>query len=553
MDFLNKSIAQVSVLLRSMTPGARVTAVLLLGVVVVSIAYLFREGTAGPDAYLFGGEPLPQSQLDAVEAAIAKAKLTGARREGNRIRVPAGQQAAYLAAVADAGALPPNFNKILENALDKGGPWESAAAVRERLKIAKQQTLSEIVRAMDWVEDAVVLYDEQDTRSGRSLGMMKHTTASVSVKPIQGESLDPARVKNLQKLVAAAISMKPSDVNITNLADGSALVSGSGVSFDIFDDEYLKTKVAFEMQKKESILSALRYIPGVLVEVNAELDRTVEEVTRDVKPDKTSTTANREVEMKQKSTQSTARGGGQPGPVVQGPNRQLAGEPQQQNTSTTENSTDERTFSVGVTENRIFKKGYTPKEVWATVTIPSSYIESVWKRRNPTATEPPKPEDLQRVQSEVVGNVQDIVNPLLLLGANKGQDTYKWVKVVVLDSLPAPATEPPPITTTALAWTGRHWSTLAMLGVAVFSLLILRNVVKAVPTDAGSGAVIPGPTLSLHVEESMTKNDGDETMQERPRLRLKKGQSLKDDLVEIVREDPDAAASILRSWIAKAG
>ena len=90
-------------------------------------------------------------------------------REGNRIRVPAGQQAAYLAAVADAGALPPNFNTILENALDKGGPWESAAATRERLKIARQQTLSEIVRAMNWVEDAVVLYDEQESReAGRS-------------------------------------------------------------------------------------------------------------------------------------------------------------------------------------------------------------------------------------------------------------------------------------------------------------------------------------------------------------------------------------------------
>jgi flagellar biosynthesis/type III secretory pathway M-ring protein FliF/YscJ len=32
---------------------------------------------------------------------------------------------------------------------------------------------------------------------------------------------------------------------------------------------------------------------------------------------------------------------------------------------------------------------------------------------------------------------------------------------------------------------------------------------------------------------------------------LKKGKSLKDDLVEIVHEDPDAAAEILRSWIGK--
>src|SRR5262245_11236956 len=125
MDFLNKSIAQVSELFRSMTPGARLTAGLLLAVVIVSFGYLFKQGTSGPDAYLFGGEPLPEGQLNRVEAAIAQAKLSGYEREGNRIRVPAGQQSAYIAAVADAGALPPNFNTILEDAIDNGSPWES--------------------------------------------------------------------------------------------------------------------------------------------------------------------------------------------------------------------------------------------------------------------------------------------------------------------------------------------------------------------------------------------------------------------------------------------
>jgi flagellar biosynthesis/type III secretory pathway M-ring protein FliF/YscJ len=33
---------------------------------------------------------------------------------------------------------------------------------------------------------------------------------------------------------------------------------------------------------------------------------------------------------------------------------------------------------------------------------------------------------------------------------------------------------------------------------------------------------------------------------------LRKNNSVKDDLINIVRDDPDAAADILRSWIAKA-
>src|SRR5262249_51685667 len=172
------------------------------------------------DTYLFGGEPISSGQLDRVEAAIAKAGLSDFQREGFRIRVPSGQQAKYLAAVADAGALPPNFNTILENALDKGGPWESREATRERLKVAKQQTLSEIVRGMYWVENAIVWYDEHESQQLGRLSTTKQITASVSVKPIAGEVLSPQRAKNIQKLVAHAVNMKPNDVAVTNLGDG---------------------------------------------------------------------------------------------------------------------------------------------------------------------------------------------------------------------------------------------------------------------------------------------------------------------------------------------
>jgi flagellar M-ring protein FliF len=552
MDFVNQLIAQMSALFRSMTPGARITAALLLAVVVVSLGYLFRQGTAGPDAYLFGGEPLSDGQLTRVEAAIAQAKLQLYPREGNRLRVPAGQQAAYLAAVADAGALPPNFNTILESALEKGGPWESREQTRERLKIAKEQRLTEIVRAHYWVEDAAVLYDEQQTRGARELGGTRRITASVNVKPIVGETLTPPRIKNLQKLVAHAVNMDASDVNVNNLGEGGSYGGDGGIFYDIFDDEYNQTRIAYEMQKRESILQVLGDIPGARVEVNAELDKTVEESSRNVKPD-TKTALRRETDVSQESSQTTMRGGGQPGAVAQGPTRQGATETASQNQNETKNKTLDSEFVVGMEERRVLQRGYTPKEVWATVTLPSSYIESVWQRRNPTAPEPPKPEELIIVRDEVVKQVENAVEPLLLLQANKGQDTYKWVRVVVLDSLPAPKIEPPSVSSQALAWTSRYWTTLAMLGVAMFSLLVLRGVVKAAPNNDSSVASAP-PTLKLEADEGDGVEDSDESSaDDRPRLRLKKNKSVKDDLVEIVREDPDAAADILRSWISKAG
>ncbi len=515
------------------------------------MGYLFHQGASGPDAYLFGGEPLADGQLTRVEAAIAKAGLSDYQREGARIRVPSGQQAKYLAAVADAGALPPNFNTIMENALDKSGPWESNQAKQERLKIARQQTLSEIVRAMYWVENAIVLYDEHEIRGLRQVNSEKQATASVSVKPIVGETLTPMRAKNIQKLVAHAVNMKPNDVAITNLGDGGSAGSEGEVSWEIFDDDYMKTKVAFETQKRDSIMNALRDIPGVRVEVNADFDSTVEETTHNVKPDP-KTAASQETQRDDTAIQSSADNGGREGVTANGPGRRAATETAQQQNKT-ESHTTETHNVVGMEDNRILKKGYAPQEVWATVTIPGSYVKNIWSSQNPTATAPPKPEDLTKSQSAVVHNVEEIVDPLLYLQANKGQDTYKHVRVVVLDSLPVPTIESPSAASKAVAWTGRYWSTLAMLGVAMFSLLVLRSVVNATPSDRPAAAAVASPLTLQADEPTVNSKDGEPAEPDRPRLRLKKGKSVKDDLVEIVREDPDAAADILRSWIAKAG
>ncbi|HEX4415902.1 MAG TPA: hypothetical protein VH107_19885, partial [Lacipirellulaceae bacterium] len=342
MDFLNKSLAQLNELFRSMTPGARVTAGLLLAMVVVSMGYLFRESTSGPDAYLFGGAPLSDGQLTRVEAAIAQAGLPGSQREGNRIRVPAGQQAKYLAAVADRDALPPNFNTILETAIGKGGPWESNAQARERLKIGRQQTLSEIIRAMPWVESAVVLYDEHELHGMREVGSTKQASASVSVKPTVSESLTPMRAKNIQKLVSSAVGMKLSDVSVINLGEGGAYGSDNEITADIFEEgSLMQTKVAFETQKRDSIMKALHDIPGVRVEVNADFNDTIEQQIRSIKPDKNGTTPSHTTESKQESVTTNSKGGGQPGVTAQGPNRQAASESTQQNNSKTTNTVDE--------------------------------------------------------------------------------------------------------------------------------------------------------------------------------------------------------------------
>ena len=55
MDFLNQAFAQFKDLFDGMTPGSRITAGLLLTVVLVSLGYLFTHAVPGSSVYLLDG------------------------------------------------------------------------------------------------------------------------------------------------------------------------------------------------------------------------------------------------------------------------------------------------------------------------------------------------------------------------------------------------------------------------------------------------------------------------------------------------------------------
>ncbi|MCH8840301.1 MAG: hypothetical protein IH831_06415, partial [Planctomycetes bacterium] len=316
MDFLNQATSQIRELFVSMTPAARVTALLLVGVILVSLGYLFQHHSAGPDDYLFNGEFLPASDVDRAEAAIAQAGLSDYERVGNRLRVPRGHKAEYLAAVADAGALPPNFHSLLEDALDLG-PFVDPETRRQRMKAAREQQLSMIIRAMHGIEEAQVIYD---MREPRGLSKTGQVTATVSVQPTPGEAIDARRMKMIKKAVAGAIvGLTLEKVMVVNLGDGTYL-SDDSISSESFDDPYFQTRIAYERHMKSNIEDLLSYIPGIRVQVTAELDDVLESTTRTTTPEG-DTAPLRESSQDIESKKTHTDVGGQVGLRAQGPSR----------------------------------------------------------------------------------------------------------------------------------------------------------------------------------------------------------------------------------------
>ncbi len=166
MEFLNRAIAQIADLFRSMTPGARITVGLLLTVVVVSLAYLFNHQSTSADYFLLGGDPIPSNQLPAIEAAFSKAKLGGYEIDSShRIRVPAGQKTAYLAALADGNALPKSFGDHIGLAMKDAGTFAPTSQRKELLKVAEKRNSPKSSVRCTASKATSVMYDEP-TESG---------------------------------------------------------------------------------------------------------------------------------------------------------------------------------------------------------------------------------------------------------------------------------------------------------------------------------------------------------------------------------------------------
>jgi flagellar M-ring protein FliF len=559
MGFLNQALAQLRELFASMTPAARITSALLLGVIVVSLGYLFKGYAGASEEFLFDGAVLQPRDADRIEMALAKAKLTILPRQAGRIVVPRGQKTAYLAAIVEAGAMPPNFDALLDQSLDSG-LFESGETRRARLKAARERQLSMIISDMDGIQDAKVLYDIREPVAFEH----RKVTATVSVLPETAVTLDPQRVKMIRKAVAGAVAgLEEGDVAVINQGDGSQYVAGGAdVPAELFDSPLLKEKTIFEQQTKGRIESLLNYIrPSVHVQVTAELDDLLSSETHTLKlesePQPIRTTTQSRTNNK---TQTEDRA--QPGPVANGPNGPPAEQAIAKNENNEEVNNTETENAIPTTDETQRRTGLTPKHVRAAIAVPSEYLVRIWRERTPDQPADAKPDAtlMDKIEEEVRSKIKASVAQLFPIEVAEKQ--LGTVEVTVFQSLTPEPVVQPSIAKEGLLWASRNSGSLIMAGLAVVSLMMLRSMMKAIPAaDKSPSFGLPALAMETVTESPAAAGkpaaggaapSASNRDPNRPRLRLKKGPTLKDDLTELVKEDPDGAAAILRTWIGSA-
>lgn len=548
MGAVNRAIAQLKDLFMSMTPGTRVATALLLAVIVLSLFFLFGQQWHGQGTYLLGGRPFSASELPAIQAAFASAGLPEPKYEGNRILVPEGQEAAYVTAMAEAGAMPADFHSYLEKTLSDQGPFVGPRQRDELIKNAKQKKLAAIIAAMHGIEFATVDYDER--REG-GLSRRVTSTASVSVKPILNQQLDPDRARIIRHLVAAAFAgLKPENVTIADL-NGRVYVGGNDVLGDGEEHQYLRMMRAYENLFRERVQDALAYVSGATVNVNVvlspELESSTEKTTLD---DKASGTL---YQSEQSSTRDSNSGppGGRPGVVAQQGNANQAIQlGAARVTSSQDETTSTQRQAIPAHETVRSKAiGLTPERVTVAIGIPSSHYEKIWRNRNPVAEGEPQPEpdanQLRLIEQEEQDKIQRYVAQLLPTSAGVA-DLEPLVKVTTFDHVTPQSPTAETAVNAGLAWLGQNWANVGMLLLGLVSLLFLRSMVRGAEEPRAQ------PAASLNVVTADNESASESQQPAAPKRSLRRPAtelSLREELSQMVKEDPDAAASVIKGWI----
>jgi flagellar M-ring protein FliF len=564
MNFLNRTFEQIKDLFASMTPGARITAGLLLVVIVVSLVFLFQGGIGGPDDFLLGGRAFSTAELEAIEGAFAKAGLSHYELEGSRVRIPNANKAEYVAALAENQALPANFSDYFTQQASGVSVFESKDQSALRWRVARQQELALIISSMRGIAKAQVIYDET-----QKTGFPRRTekTATVAVQATGSAELEPHQVKAIRQLVSGAVAgLSFQNVTVTDLNTNKNYGGGGDGQLASADENaYLDYKSSYERQWVDKIQKALAFVPGAVVTVDVELSKetVLQEDTVTIDPKPVTISSNT---TEKSSTNRRPGPGGRPGVGGQNgvANQQASIGGAGGGDSTTEETSEsiERLGGHG----RLVKSTapLVPKKVTAAIGVPSSYYAQIWKERNPTpAGQEAKPPDVQQftaIEQEVIKKVEDMVVNLIPK-LQPGEDKYPLVTVKTFQHLAAPPATEPGIAQTAAAWASDNWSTLGVLLLGAMGLVMLRGMLKAKPSTAGpsgspaTAGVAEMPRLAVVSEDTDEKANttaaGEASAAPRRRF-ANAGANIKDELASMVRENPDAAASILRSWIGEA-
>jgi flagellar biosynthesis/type III secretory pathway M-ring protein FliF/YscJ len=545
----------------SMPPASRVMSILLVVAIAISTAFLVRGTTNTSKTPILDGHVFSDSELKQAYGAFSSAGLKEFESDGNRILVPASLQDLYVKAMVDGQAFPEDLGNATDTALNSGNMFEPMATRDAKARHAKAKDVSNAISKLTFVDYAFVTYDERrDGFAGNT-----QQTAEVVVKPVGSHVLSDLEKRSIAQLVSHVYAgLGYENVGVTD-ANSGLHFSGSTDPMTAEQSRAYVMKRQVESDLKKKALGQLVGYGDVRLEVTARLDPTLREAKESIEYNEKPTTISSHV-LRSDSLSERPQPSGRPGAETNagGANQPVSLASANLSKQTTKDSEEKERRIAGHTATLVETAGLELVDASFSISIPRSYYARAWQREwlelNPGVATDTMPsmtvQDIVRIKQATFTQIEDSLKPLLPPEPPGGD---RAVRIQVTDYLD---TEPQPLPTasmaqTAMVWFARSWQTVGMFGLALVALFVMRSALKSSSSNADAefkrGFDIP---LDNAFDETDFNDDSEESSTgtsstSKPRLATSGGNS-RENLGELIQEDPAAAVNILRGWIGDA-
>lgn len=241
-----------------------VAVMILITVVVMQVGNLRNQK---PMCELLGNCKLRNIDLHRIQIALSKSGLSDFEIEDNRILVPKTSMPAYLQAIADHKAIPPELRSP-EETPSVPNPFLSRSQQQLIERDTKRRQIQQMVVRLPFVEQA---WFEMDVAENRSAFSKTKKSAVISIRPVAPNNLIEQHVDTVRQMIAGAVAgIDPSQIVVIDLSTGFA--HRHAANSEPMEQRLDAQRVAFARQQvlENRIRQALEHYPDVRVTVIVE-------------------------------------------------------------------------------------------------------------------------------------------------------------------------------------------------------------------------------------------------------------------------------------------
>lgn len=561
MDRLRSTLRTIRTQLGSMTA----THQLLLGsLAVIALMGLFLVSQyAGAPALV---ELMPEDP-GARRVEVLQASGVPARVEGGRVMVPESYRTQALAILGESGRLPEDTATLFEN-LDQKQDWKNSRQQNEQQYVlALQNELARIISKFRGVKSASVIIDApQENGLGRAT---RQPTASATVFTQSGGGLSQDTVDAVANLIAGArAGLDPANVRVIDGSTGRQRKPSS--EDEVLSSTYLEHAAFIEASTQQKLAGLLAHVPGAVVAVTAQVDvtRVSSQETR-VLPKGEGTTSLPRSETTDSEASSQRTRSGEPG--VRSNQTADIGAGAASNGTSFEKSIESIEYDTKFgtrTESVIDPRG-APTFLAASVSVPMGYVRELVRQSKAAADPAADPAAIGVSEQEVLDRfdqekraIEAQIAPHLKTKSPDGVMIEGDVSVAMIpvaaESAPAPPAQAGIMSVFGFGQGGQAGSGMGetvlvgVLAVVALGLMVMMVRKTTRPAELPSAEELVGIPPALggdadivgEADESDAPLSGIELGDEQ--LKHKK---LLEQVGQMVRKDPEAAAKLIGRWV----